>query len=195
MSEQEVKTDDEKTNQTGDGDVKKLILCPACGTQCDGAEGEETTCPDCGANLTPTGSTDKDKDNKPTTDDKDKDKNKNKKPTTPAKRLDEMTILDLKKMGVDKLRGCCKKEKVSAKGDKDDLIERLRPKVRRITKQYIEGVTVCGYCGADIGVRGTSKEPLANGRVRVTRQIKCRGKHGHKYPLTEIARADDAKNE
>ncbi len=111
-------------------------------------------------------------------------------PKAPAKRLDEMTILDLQKMGVDGLRGQCKKAGVSAKGGKDALIERLRPRVRRITKRYIEGVTTCAYCPADIQVTGTEKQPMPDGRVFVVRQIKCKGKHHHKYPLKETVKAD-----
>ena len=107
-----------------------------------------------------------------------------------AKRLDEMTILDLQKMDVNKLRGRCKAAGLSGKGAKDALIERLRPRVRRITRRYIEGVTTCAYCPADIMVTGTDKQPMADGRVMVTRQIKCKGKHNHKYPLKETVSAD-----
>lgn len=111
-------------------------------------------------------------------------------PAKPAKRLDEMTILDLQKMDADRLRGRCKTAGLSVKGKKDDLIERLRSRVRRITKRYIEGITTCAYCPADIMVTGTDKQPLADGRVLVVRQIKCKGRHHHKYPLKEVAEAD-----
>ena len=111
-------------------------------------------------------------------------------PASPAKRLDEMTILDLQKMSIANLRSRCAAAKMSVAGDKEELIERLRPKVGRITRQYIEGVTTCAYCPADIVVVGTDKQPMPDGRVLVVRQIKCKGRHNHKYPLKELVKAD-----
>lgn len=91
------------------------------------------------------------------------------------------------------LKKLCKSEGMTTDDGKLDRFNRLYAKRFGRTKRYIGTDTRCQFCGVPILVKGTVKEPQADGRVLVTRSVKCVGKHHHIYPLAQFEGKSEAK--
>jgi len=71
-------------------------------------------------------------------------------------------------------------------GRKGDLLARLRAAKSGGAAGYVPGKTLCTVCKAPTDVKGTKTEEMEDGRILVTRYLRCRGKHRHSYPQREI---------
>jgi hypothetical protein len=94
--------------------------------------------------------------------------------------LDLIEVGSLGKMNVKALVALCNAEGLSINGKKDELVSRLTAK-KNGKKNYSPRNTVCKICTARAVVKGTKKRPYQKGKVFVTRQIVCTGKHRHSY--------------
>ena len=104
--------------------------------------------------------------------------------------LTKIEDADIKSMNAADLAEFCGDQGLKKKGRKEELIARLMTKKYGQSGRYIQGLTKCRFCQADVVVTGTKKQPDGEGKTMITRQIKCRGKHSHRYPLKEIVKAD-----
>lgn len=102
------------------------------------------------------------------------------------KELADMSLEDLERLSDKALKKLCKAEDMTTDGKKEERFNRLYAKRFGLTKRYIGAETRCQFCGEAVRVKGTVKEPQADGRVLVTRSIKCVGKHHHTYPLSQF---------
>ena len=102
------------------------------------------------------------------------------------KRLADLTDEDLKGMKKTPFQELCRTEELSPSGNKEELLDRLMLKKYGLSNQYVNTMTKCKVCSAAVHVTGTKKTPLKDGRILWTRQIKCRGRHHHTYPLKDI---------
>jgi len=58
---------------------------------------------------------------------------------------------------------------------------------RGVTNRFVgAGMDKCCICGLKAHVVKVQKEEMEDGRMLITRQIKCTGKHRHTYPMKEI---------
>ena len=108
--------------------------------------------------------------------------NENEMDTEMTQSLDELTLAQL--------RTACKENSLPAGGGKKDLRGRLRRHLFGSSEQHTPAMTKCRICGARASVAGTRKRRMADGRLMVTRQMRCHGKHRHSYPLPEIVEPD-----
>jgi len=93
---------------------------------------------------------------------------------------------ELKTMKVKELRELAKKEGLKIGGTKKELIERLLAKRTGVSSRYAGQQTICRICGARVIVKNTSTKILDDGRMLITRQVKCVGKNKHTYPIKEM---------
>jgi len=101
--------------------------------------------------------------------------------------LDAMDAEEIAASSINVLRALCKAERLKAGGGKKDLAARLVAKKHGITDKYVgPPLTRCKVCKEQVTVRRTIREPMEDGRVRVTRHVRCRGRHGHSYKLVEV---------
>jgi len=92
--------------------------------------------------------------------------------------IGELTYPELKSM--------CKQQGLSGAGKKVDLIKRLTIAKEGNMAKHVHGRTKCRICGERTAVMGTSRKKMSDGRILVTRQMRCVGKHHHTYPLKMI---------
>lgn len=103
-----------------------------------------------------------------------------------TKPLAELSDDDIKNMKKIPLQALCRKEQLSPSGNKDELVDRLMLKKYGRSDRYYNTMTKCRICSSAVSVNGKKTEPMKDGRILVTRQIKCKGKHHHTYPLKDI---------
>ena len=92
--------------------------------------------------------------------------------------IGELTYPELKSM--------CKQQGLSGAGKKVELIKRLTISKDGQAEKHVNGRTKCRFCQAQAGVKSTSRIKMDNGQTRVTRQMKCVGKHRHTYSLIKV---------
>ncbi len=92
--------------------------------------------------------------------------------------LNDLTVTSLKEI--------CIVRRVSAAGKKAELVDRIMKSQGAITDRWVQGLTVCKVCRQKVTVRKTSKSPLSEGRTLITRNVRCTGRHRHRYPLKEV---------
>ena len=112
---------------------------------------------------------------------------KEKKRSTPEVKFADIGVDEIEDLSAKDLKRLCREESLSTDGKKEDMSARLIIQKGGITDRYAGQLTRCKVCRAPVRVTGTNNKPTASGTV-VTRQIKCRGKHCHTYPLAEVAR-------
>ncbi len=106
-------------------------------------------------------------------------------PPEPADLMD-MSLEQLSAMSDKALKKLCKAEEMTTDGAKEDRFNRLYAKRFGLTSRYIGQETRCQFCGQAVQVKGTVREPQADGRVLITRSMKCVGQHKHIYPLSQF---------
>ena len=104
--------------------------------------------------------------------------------------LKEVTIDQLAKLNLNELRHLCKEEGLEIGGKKMDLFKRLFVQKTGRSDTFSPANTKCKICNEPIKVMGTQKRQLSGGRILITRQIRCTGKHRHTYPLKEIIKPE-----
>ncbi len=92
--------------------------------------------------------------------------------------IGELTYPELKSM--------CKQQGLNGAGKKVELIKRLTIARDGQAEKHVNGWTKCQVCSAQAVVKGTTRTPMDDGRTLVTRQMQCRGKHRHNYPLKSV---------
>ena len=92
----------------------------------------------------------------------------------------------IKTLKVDRLRKICSAEGLKTAGKKGELIERIILARSGRSDRYISTLTKCKYCGEGVRVTGTDRKIIKDGRVLLTRYIKCNGARRHTYPLKTI---------
>ncbi len=113
--------------------------------------------------------------------------------TEPPETTETTSVIELSEIGIDKLKALgkkqlaaiCRAEDLPCSGKKSDLVNQLIAKKFGTSKRYVGSLTTCKVCAAGVMVKGTRTEPMDDGRVMVIRQIKCKGKNAHRYPLKE----------
>ena len=114
---------------------------------------------------------------------------KNENPTeTKTEPIDLSTIsdADIKAMKVDDLKELCEDQQLPKGGVKKDMVKRILLAKHGRSDKYVGANTICKVCPAKVVVTGTKSEPTTDGKTLITRQMKCRGKNTHRYPLKEI---------
>jgi len=105
---------------------------------------------------------------------------------------DKNRIEEIKDLNVNELKAECRAEKLPTTGDKQTLAKRVKVnKMGSATKFTGGGMVKCKICNMPAGVRKVIRKKMDDGRIMVTRQIRCTGRHGHTYPLSEIVKADN----
>ena len=99
-------------------------------------------------------------------------------------RITKGQIMNVKK--INDLRKLCKKLGLPAGGTKHDLTERLEANQNSRADRFGPGKLKCQICSMPAKVTGTRREPRDDGKVVITRQVVCTGKHRHTYPLKEV---------
>ncbi len=99
----------------------------------------------------------------------------------------DIAVGQIERLGVKELRRLCGEENLSTDGKKEDFAARLIIQKGGITDRYAGQLTRCKVCRSPVRVTGTTSKAIASGTL-VIRQIKCRGKHCHTYPLKELER-------
>jgi hypothetical protein len=103
--------------------------------------------------------------------------------------LDAIPADELEAMKVPQLRALATADGLSGGGKREELIRRLidRQIALRMNAggRYVAGKTLCPVCRSPMYVRGTVTEPMADGRVMITRKLRCQ-KRGHTTSLKEI---------
>ena len=102
------------------------------------------------------------------------------------KALADMSLEDLEGMSDKALKKLCKAEDMVTDGVKGERFNRLYAKRFGLTSRYIGADTRCQFCAEKVRVRNTAKEQQADGRILVTRSMKCVGRHHHIYPLSQF---------
>ncbi len=102
------------------------------------------------------------------------------------KALADMSLEDLEGMSDKALKKLCKEEDMVTDGKKEERFNRLYAKRFSLTKRYIGAETCCQFCGEKVRVKNTAKEQQADGRILVTRSMKCVGRHHHTYSLSQF---------
>lgn len=92
----------------------------------------------------------------------------------------------LKKLKKSELQEWCKKMGHSTAGKKPELINRLCGKPVGYINNFVPAKMLCRYCRAKATVRRTVRATLGDGRVLVTRHLRCQGKNIHRYALKKI---------
>ena len=109
---------------------------------------------------------------------------------TKTKTIEDLKKIDdnsIKEMKVDEMKSLCKRFDLPQKGNKKTLLETIFLAMYGYSDTYVRLMTVCKICNAGVKVLSTKKgEPMEDGRVMVTRQLKCIGKRHHTYPLKNI---------
>ena len=100
--------------------------------------------------------------------------------------LADISLGELKRMPAKGLRSLCKAEEMTTDGKKKELFDRLCAKKFGRTKRYVGKETRCAFCGKGVMVKSTKSETINDGRTLVIRNIKCRGRNSHTYPLKEL---------
>jgi len=101
--------------------------------------------------------------------------------------LDAMDAEEIAASSINVLRALCKAERLKAGGGKGDLAARLIAKKQGVSDRYVgPPLTRCKVCSEQVSVRRTQRIPQDDGRVLVIRDVKCRGRHGHTYKLSEV---------
>jgi len=97
---------------------------------------------------------------------------------------------ELNEKTINELRAMCKERDLPVHGNKQRIIGRLstaeKPQPGRSERYVGAGLTLCNICRAAVRVRSTQRTPMEDGRVLLTRNVICSGKHHHRYPLKEI---------
>jgi len=106
--------------------------------------------------------------------------------TDEARGLAALTMEEVAEMNVADLKALCLAEALPVGGKRAELIKRLRTKKLGVSNRYAGSLTKCAVCGAAANVKGTRTETMKDGRVLVTRNMQCMGKHRHRYPLKEV---------
>ncbi len=94
---------------------------------------------------------------------------------------------ELAALGFKELRAVAKEAGLPANGGKEELIARLiagPPEQSKspVPATFEPGEMKCHICDAQADVIATSKEPMSDGRILVTRTMRCRGRHRHRWP-------------
>lgn len=102
--------------------------------------------------------------------------------------LASVAIAEIDEMPVDELKELSKIEGLPVTAKKRaELIRQLKTKkIGRDDRYSGRGQTKCCVCGAPVTVKGTIRTTLEDGRILVTRNVRCQGKHKHTYPLKDI---------
>jgi membrane-bound inhibitor of C-type lysozyme len=88
---------------------------------------------------------------------------------------------------IDELRKMCQAKGLPADGTKKELVKRLTVATTASTNKFTgNGTLKCQICNLAVKIVNTKRKTLQDGRVLVTRQVKCTGKHGHTYSVPEI---------
>ena len=103
-----------------------------------------------------------------------------------ALKLENFTDPQLKELSHRDLIELSKNEEISWNHSAEQLVANLICKKHGQSQKYICRRTICKFCGAPIRVMGTQRKTMEDGRVLVTRSVKCIGRHRHSYPLKEI---------
>jgi len=101
-------------------------------------------------------------------------------------KLADIEAGQIETLKVEHLRKLCKVEGIKISGKKGELVKRLLLKKSGQSTSYTGQLTKCRICGSPVRVTGTNRKTLGDGRILVTRQIRCAGRHKHTYPLKEI---------
>ena len=104
--------------------------------------------------------------------------------------LKEVTIDQLAKLNINELRHLCKEEGLETGGEKGVLLKRLIVQKTGRSDRFISTKTRCKICCEPAKVVSTRRRELSNGRILMTRQLRCTGKHRHTYPLKEIIKPE-----
>lgn len=99
--------------------------------------------------------------------------------------LADMDWDEVMKLALDRLRQLCRAEKLDATGKKQDLLDRLNSKKNAGRGRFVQGVTRCCVCGANLHVRKTATSREGD-RLYIVRQVRCNGKHAHTYPIKDL---------
>jgi len=91
--------------------------------------------------------------------------------------LSEKQVKDLRKWELLELAAA---EGLETAGAKKALAKRLISKKRGGDKGYRHGHTLCKVCKAEVEVKSTRREGAF-----IIRQVRCKGKNIHRYPITE----------
>jgi len=71
---------------------------------------------------------------------------------------------------------------------------RVKGKVKDIAQRFIGGgMLKCAICSQPARVMKTEKEKLEDGRMLITRQVRCTGKNRHTYPLKDMILSQNRK--
>jgi len=105
--------------------------------------------------------------------------------------LEEIAAKDLPEMTVRQLQELARAEGVPADGNKAELVKRLAAHKQGRSDRHMHGQTICQIagCGERMRVMHTERQDMGDGRVLITRQMRCMGRRRHTYPLTEIVSA------
>jgi len=95
-------------------------------------------------------------------------------------------LSDVAELKYGELQTLCKQRGLSGFGKKAELIKRLTIVKEGHIDRHVHGRTKCRVCAAQTMVTGTTRATMPDGRVLVTRKMKCIGKHRHTYPLKSI---------
>lgn len=109
--------------------------------------------------------------------------------------LKEVTIDQLAKLKINEMRRLCEEEGLETGGKKTDLFKRLFVQKTGRSDTFSPANTKCKICSEPVKVTRTQRQQLTDGRILVTRQVRCTGKHRHTYRLKEIIRPELSKPE
>lgn len=92
----------------------------------------------------------------------------------------------LAQVNVKELRQLCREQDLPTAGRKADLVKRLQLVADGVAGRFTPARTICRMCGSAMRVMNTRRKRLKNGRILVTRQMTCSGRHRHSYPLKDV---------
>lgn len=107
-------------------------------------------------------------------------------PETEESSLMKVSLEAIQKLGVAALKKHCADHGMDKSGKRPELLDKVLAIRFGRTRMYVGAETRCSVCGKEVSVKGTRKEAMGNGKTLVTRTVKCRGRHGHTYPLKNI---------
>ncbi len=102
-------------------------------------------------------------------------------PDPAAIRLADVTLEALGELHKPALVDLAAAEGLARSGTKAQLLARLRDAKCGGAAGYVPGKTLCRFCGAATRVRGTQRISMADGRVMVSRSLRCAGAKPHSY--------------